>query len=136
MIETKRRMPNGSVKCTRKQVQITNGNVVMYKSDDLGLATVGATTVVLAAGSWASDLEDQFILFAKENYLIAHPIVSTSTSTLTFTTTVAVANRGSQGWMVMGYPKDERIQLVDYALTYILKGEEQKDAGGETGENK
>lgn len=138
MLEEKRKFPAGSLRCSSKQITITNAKVVMYGSDALGLATLShaAKTLTLAAGSWATDLADQKITFVTDNYVTEWTIASVAGAVMTITDPGGTLPAdGTYKWEVKGYPKDEKIALVGYCLNIALLGQSQKSSVGESGAN-
>lgn len=138
MIEEKRKFPAGSMRFGSKQIQFTNAKVVMHNSDSLGMATLNkaAKTLTLAAGNWPTDLADQFITFATDNYTTEWSIVSVAGGVMSISDPGGtLPASGSLKWEVKGYPKDESINVVSYSIFFSPLGTSQSSAVNETGSN-
>ena len=131
LIEEQRMFPSRSLRCSYKQIQITNAYVIIYNSDALGSAIVDgvANTVALtnsATVNWPADLVDYYISFASDNYAEDHQITARTTSTVTFLDPQNTAPTGTYAWVIRGYPKDEVINVLSFTLIYEVFGTTQQ----------
>lgn len=130
IIEEQRRFPATTLRCSYKQVQFTNGYTLILTSDDLGTATVNAATkTATLSGSFTFPLNlvGYYIYFQSENYQTPFLITSNTTTTITYSDS---GNRILSGtsikWTIRGYPKDEVLNLISFAMYYAPLGETQQ----------
>jgi len=145
LVENMRNFPATFLRCSYKQIQITQAFTIVYNSDSIVSANVvpGAKTATLtdAAFSWPTDAKDYYISFANDNYTQNYQIVTRNSATLiTFLDPLGLAPSGVQKWVIRGYPKGEVFSIVSYVVyfapltdqsykTYRL---EQDSSGGNT----
>jgi hypothetical protein len=141
-IEEKRKFPAGSLRCGTKRIQFKNAKVVITNSDTLGQATLNTTanTLTLLSGTWpgsgAGDYAEQYISFDNDSYVTEWAIASTSSGVMTISDTGnTLPANGTYKWMIRGYPKDEKLELVSYSLDVALLGPSQQSAKGDSGDN-
>jgi hypothetical protein len=116
VIEGFRRMPAGGLRCSYKQLELTNAKVVITNSDTLGLATISASTVTIA-GTWPTDPIDHVIAFETDSYVTEYPITARTATQLTVTG--APGNAVGKKWVIRGYPKDEKLEFHSLTFTYL-----------------
>lgn len=125
LIEVQRRFPSKGLRCTYKQIQITNAFVAIYSSESQGTADIDSinktVTLNTVTTEWASDIVDYYIAFASDSYVNEYLITSRdSASQLTFSdgSNLVSSDASASGWVIRGYPKNERISLLSYSLNY------------------
>jgi hypothetical protein len=142
-IEDSRFFPGGSLRATYKQIQVRNAFVVIEGSDSKGLATVNhiaktATLVDALIQDWNVDIVDYYIAFEDDGYDHEYLVTTrTSGDVIVFadpgnllTTTLA------RKWVVRGYPKNEKLSLLDYTIHHSYLGTKSTEAFVQTsGEN-
>lgn len=136
----KRMMPAGQLRCSLKQIQITNSYTIITNSDTLGTVTVDdfAKTALLdnaPLSSWPTQSLDYYISFADDNYTRQFLIEDMSTDTLTFADPTDQCPTGVQEWLLKGYRKGEQIGIIAYDIQYALLGQTQIPFQGNSGEN-
>lgn len=131
LINEKRKMPHGSLRCNYKSIKFTNAKVVIISSDTIGTADVNsaaktATLTNLAQYDWPSSSVDYFISFQDDGYVKEYVITSRTDDVVTYqdlsNTTHTLTG---QKWVIRGYPKDEVLNLLNYAIHYELFGKTQ-----------
>ncbi len=144
LIIEQRRMPRASLRCTYKEIQITNGVVPIVNSDVYGTATVdnSAKTVTLneaATYNWPAQAEDYYISFASDDYEREYLISERTTDDVL--TYVDSEDRSPTGvdleWVLRGQPKGEVANILSYSMDYTEFGKTQdaysKSESGEVG---
>lgn len=140
IITAKRRFPAGGLRCLLKQIKITNAYTNIYNSDTYGVVNIDdtANTVTLVGGmTWPTDLVDYFISFETDDYTADFQILTrTSSTVLTFLDpTGANATASSVKWIIRGYKKGERVNILSYQIQYSIIGSIQTPWRGEDGSN-
>lgn len=132
LIEAWRRFPAKNLRCSYKQIYLTNATVVIISSDVLGTATVSfsAKTAVLTDTSlaWPSASIDYSIAFANDDYTIEFPITALVSGTDTITFNDPLGNsppNGTYEWVIRGVPKGEILNLQGYTIHYAPLGKTQ-----------
>jgi hypothetical protein len=123
MVEDERHFPAGSLRAVYKQIQIRNAFVPIENSDTKGLATVDATTntatlVNALTMDWDLDCVDYFIAFEDDGY-VENFLITTrnSNDVITFADPLNhVTVTGNKKWVVRGFPKNERLHLLNYTI--------------------
>lgn len=140
MITAKRRFPSGGLRCMLKQVQITNAYTIIYNSDTYGTVNVSdsANTATLTGSlTWPTDIVDYYISFETDDYTADFQILTRDSSTqLTFLdpTGTNVTASGVK-WVIKGYRKGERLNLIGYQIPYAVIGKIHTTWKGDTGGN-
>ena len=137
IIEEKRRFPAGGLRCNYKQIEITNGAVVIEKSDNLGTASFVGNALVLDSAdfTWPTDCVGMAVRFSDDNYTTIYTIKTRSNDTLTFDTPYTLPTGLHKKWEIFGIYKDERINLVGYVLKYSVGTGTQTSFDGNDGGN-
>lgn len=131
LIDERRRMPAGGLRCEYKQLQLTNAKVVIITSDLIGTCTVNAaahtaTLTNSADFDWPSGAVDYFIAFEVDGYVKEYLVTARTANVLTFSDTDGIAqSRTLSGWVLRGYPKGEILQLLSYTMEYATFGKTQ-----------
>lgn len=129
IVSSNRRMKAGKLRCTYKQIKISNANVIIATWEDLSTATVdaGARTITLdtpATNEWPLSCEDYKILFQDDGYTNEFTITNRSSDS-----EIAVKDddnklvNGSDGWKIKGKPKNELFSMVSYIIPYVIMGD-------------
>jgi hypothetical protein len=132
IIEQQRKFPSGSLRCSYKQIQITNANVIIYNSDALGTVTTTALTKTVTLDDavlvdWPEDIVDYAIAFSNDGYTKEFPITARTANTLTYLDPFDYALNGvGQEWVIRGIPKDEVINILSFTLLYEVFGVTQQ----------
>lgn len=131
LIELLFRFNAGGLRCSYKQIEITNAFVNIVASDDMTTATVdsAAKTVLLddiVTYKWPENLIDYYIYFDNDNYANEYKIISRSDDTLVVLDPENALVSGSRKWVIKGYPKDEMLYLMGYTLHYAMFGQTQQ----------
>lgn len=123
LIEEMRRFIAGTMRCSFKQIVITQSFTNIYNSDTYSTATVSgiANTAVLTGSTFVlpADIKNYYISFANDNYGKNFLITSRDTDTqLSFLDPLDVAPTGVQKWVIKGQPKGEVIDILSYVVYY------------------
>ena len=140
VIEQERRFHSDSLRCSYKQIQVTNAFDLILNSDDLVTATVNAATKTLTLDNivdydWPIDVKDQFLYFEDDNYLTAFPILARTDDVLTYSDPTNKIQSGSKKWSIRGYAKSEVLNLISIALWYAYLGQPADYASVTAGSN-
>lgn len=141
VLEQWRRMPAGGLRLSYFQLQLTNSLTVVSNSDLFGNVTVDpaaeTATLVDATVNWPQDAVDYFLYFESDNYVTAYEVTErTSDQVLTFLDSGGNSPSGSQKWLLKGYKKGERMNLLSYAVMYSSNSLSQKTyQGSDSGAN-
>jgi hypothetical protein len=130
LIEEQRRFPAQGIRCSYKQIQLTNADVEISTSDVEGLATVNnslktATLVNLATMDWPVHSVGYYLSFENDNYVNKFLVTSSTADTLTFADVGNLAPNGNFAWKLTGIPKDQVLNLLSYCLHYSVLGKTQ-----------
>lgn len=121
------RFPYGGLRCTYKQLEISSGQAVLFKSDVSGLGTLnqGAKTLHVASAPFAgSNAEYGFFLYLEnDGYAQPYPITSSSTDTLVVGGSPPA--NGSYKWVVRGAPKNMLWSLNSFEIEFESFGRTQ-----------
>lgn len=119
LIEEMRRFPAKSLRCTYKQIRITNAYTLIADSSSLGTASVdGSKNTVLTGFSWPADCVDYYISFDFDDYATEYLVTSQSGSTLVFSDSGNVIPAGTYSWKLKGYAKGEICNLLGFVVYY------------------
>lgn len=131
LIDAERRFPRNSLRCSYKQIEVTNAFVAIQSSDALGLITIDHTaktaTLNNAGSVWPSGIINYSISFAFDNYTKNYPISAINSSTvITFSDNQNTSvSEAASGWVIRGQPRGEAIGLLSYTIHYMLMGRTQ-----------
>ena len=120
LIEEMRRFPVKTLRCSFKQIQITQAYTAIYNSDTYGSGVVNSTTKqVTITGTWPTDVVDYYISFETDNYSKQYQITSRNSDTvLTYLDPSTAQPTGSAKWVINGYPKGEIFNILSYVVYY------------------
>ncbi len=141
VIQMKRMFPRNTLRCTYKQIRMTNAETVIARSDDYGTATAdgAANTVLLddaVTENWPTDILGYWITFDFDDYTREYPISIRSNDTITVLDPGNTLQTGSHKWLIKGYRKNEKFGLEAYTLDYQVFGESHPGfRSTEAGEN-
>jgi hypothetical protein len=140
IIEQERRVNAESLRCSYKQIQVSNAYVVIENSDTTATATVNTTadTVLLDDTinfSWPDDIVDYFISFDFDSYVTQFQITSRSATTLVVLDPAGQLQNGSHKWMIKGYPRGEVLKLLKLSLYFAYLGSPEDFNADVSGEN-
>lgn len=127
LVEEQRMFPARSLRCSYKQIIITNAFVNIFNSAYMGTASVNgaantATLTNSATLDWPEDIVDYFIYFSADNYTRQFRITAWGADTITFLDPNNQAPTGTYDWQVKGIPKDEAINILSFTLLYDVFG--------------
>ena len=132
-IQEMRRFAGDDLRCTYKQLQVTNGFVVITESEGFDTCTVDSTadTVTLtdtANNDWPEEMGGYFIYFDDDNYTQGYEILSRTADTLTVDDPSSKLQDGSnKNWEIRGYPQEEVIKILSIVMLFALQGQTQHD---------
>lgn len=142
LIEALRRFPAaGGLRCSYKQIQITNSLTYVDNSDASGTATLDQVAKTLTLNTapdnaWPVDSVDYYVSFDSDDYTENFLVTDRSASVLTFADpenkTVSSASRK---WVIRGYKKGDVLSLLSYSIFYAQLTATQKPFRGVIGEN-
>jgi hypothetical protein len=123
LIEEMRRFTANSLRCSYKQIIITQAFTIIYNSDSVSTGSVvtASRTVTLTSAviPWGSDVVDYFIYFEDDNYTKGYQILSRDSDTqITYLDAGATSTDGTKKWVVKGYPKGEILNIIGYVLYF------------------
>lgn len=124
-------------RCHHKQVQYEPETVILYASDDYGLANKGAGTATILTGVWPTPngkMTDYLIYFEDDDYTTGYAITG-----ITSTTVLAIAAGGTsltnQKWIIKGQPKDELFSLRGLIMYFQGVVQQPMPPNGDSGGN-
>lgn len=125
LLGSKRRFPAGSLRCSYKQIRMTNSFSDIVLESDLGAVTFSASakTAVLddISKEWPSDLGDYYIVIDSKLY----KILSQALTTLTLEDIAGDLPDGPASWTVKGYRRGEILKLISYTINYSFTAQTQ-----------
>ena len=127
VFERVRRFPARELRCTYKQIIITNAYTIIQASDDFGTATVASlnptsNTALLEQATdydWSVNAVGYYITFSADSYTKKYPITIRSADTLTYTDTSKESPQGTtKKWQLEGFKVDELFEMLSYVIYY------------------
>jgi hypothetical protein len=123
LIEEMRRFVAGSLRCSFKQIIITQSFTNIYNSDLYSTATVNgvAKTATLTGVTYAlpAEIKNYYIAFDNDNYTKNYLITARNSNTqLTFLDTGGTAPTGVKKWLIRGQPKGELLDILSYIVYF------------------
>lgn len=137
-----RRFPAGSMRSDVKQVQLTPGNFVIYRSDDYPTGTsmtvtLGTLHAVLTPDAghttayWPVDIADYYISFSSDNYATSYLITSGGgTATLVLTNPNSTLTTATCAWQITGVKKEQRVSIAAFDVHYNYLGDKNSSYPG------
>lgn len=141
LVRAMRLFPAGSTRMIYKQVIITNSYTIIYNSDGISTGNVDGTaktlTLTNATLTLPTEIVNYYVSFASDNYTADFQIITYNSATVfTFSDpSNIVLTQSATKWVIKGYKKGERLNLLSYSLAYAMLGEHQSAYRGETGGN-
>lgn len=142
VINVMRRFPAGSLRCSFKQVEITNSYTIIENSDSLGTATVDsvAKTVTLNTGPtniWPSEAIDYYISFETDTYTEDFQITDRTDSVLTYSDALNSTSSGATTkWVIRGFRKGDGLNLLNFSIKHgFISDMQNRYHTSETGSN-
>lgn len=141
VLEHWRRMPARGLRLSYFQMQLTNALTVVANSDLFGDVTVDpaleTATLVDSTVNWTSDAVDYFLYFEADSYVTSYQVTErTSAQVLKFIDPGGNSPSGTQSWLLKGYKKGERMNLLGYGVQYGAGSlSHQTFQASESGEN-
>lgn len=139
VIEEQRLFNSEGLRCSYKQIEITNAYVVIINSDSLCNVDVDsiAKTITLRNLSlkWPINLVGHEITLSNDNFIRKYIIAGRTDSTITVTVGQgSLPQANNLEWEISGYPKDEILNLISISMAYAYLGEavqyDMRTAGG------
>jgi hypothetical protein len=135
LIEQRRRFPAGGLRCSYKQIRLTNAYTNIINSDSITTASLDRVTKILTLDdplfSWPLDIEDYDIglggnidppLYDEARFPIVERLSDTQIQLLDPTNRVnTVFNTidfDVNQWIIQGKPKNEIVQLMSYIIYF------------------
>jgi hypothetical protein len=123
IVSANRRFPSNGLRCSYKQIKITNAYTEIESSVSMGLADVNATaktvTLLTAGVEWDVNSVDYFISFSTDNYALEYKVSARTPTVLTVEDPSSLLVTASGvGFRVNGYRKNEAIRLLGYSMVY------------------
>lgn len=142
LIEEIRHFPAKNLRCNYKQIVITNANAIVTNSDTLGLVTIDpvlkTATLVNGANSWPQASVDYTLSLVNDNYVTQYTISFRTSDTVVhfIDSTGSAPVAGNYKFLVMGYRKNEVLEMLSYTVHFKMLTSSQKpfhkatDVGG------
>jgi hypothetical protein len=123
LVEHKRFFPAKGLRCSYKQVGLTNADVIIVTSDTVNrTATVDSVlkTVVMNGSSppkWIEEAVDYYIAFSSDGYANRYLItVRTDTTLSYYDPDDETVDQTTAKWQISGIPKNERFNLISHTV--------------------
>jgi hypothetical protein len=134
MLSEIRHFPKENLRCSLKQVKISNGFGVVTNSDLVGMAVVNALSkqavLSLPQSSWPLFSVDYFIAFENDGYVNEFQIiVRNDDQTITVADIGNLLPSGTLKWVIRGYAKNQVLNLISYTIHYAPLGKTQNPFG-------
>lgn len=141
MIRVLRRFPSGNLRMIYKQIQITNSYTIIYNSDTLSTGNISGTAKTLTLTDVSltlpTEIVNYFVSFETDDYTEDFEITTRNSATvLTFSdpSNLVLTTTGTK-WLIKGYRKGERLNLLSYSINNAMLGQNQEVYRGSTGGN-
>jgi hypothetical protein len=128
VIEEERFINSNGLRCSYKQLQITNAYVIIVASDNLTTGTGNAilstfTLDNIVDFAFPSNMKGHKIAFESDAYTREFEILSHTATTLTLLDPTQSIPVVSSKWVIRGYPKDEVFNMLSFAMFYAALGD-------------
>lgn len=139
LVRHMRRFPWGHLRTIYKQVRVTNSKTIIYNSDTYGTGNTSgaANTLSAISGVFPTDVVGYLLTLANDSYVKEYTIITRNS-----TTSITVADPDGDfstltgtAWLIKGYRKKERLNLLSYTLNYAVYQQHQDVYRGVTGGN-
>lgn len=128
LINQKRRMPAGAMRCNFKSLKFSNAKVPIVNSDLAGNCTVDNdvnSATLVGTSEWPLNSIGYYIAFESDGFSKEYLITSRTASTVLFSDPLNTSPRGTYRWIVRGYPKGEVLSLLGFTVTFDTFGPTQ-----------
>lgn len=129
-----RRFPAGGLRCSYKQVRMTNSYTLIDSSPLISTATTNATlkTVTLDNVSkvWVSEAVDYYISFDNDSYGRQYKILERNSDTVLTIEDVnnVLTTTAGRSWKIYGYKRSEVLNLLAYVIDFAPLTQTQMSA--------
>jgi len=129
IIQESRKFNSEGLRCTLKQIELTNAFVQIYTSDNLGTVTTNGIDNLVTLDFpgtyvWPPNMSDYVIYFEDDNYFKGYRIISRTDTTLVIEDVEnSLAELSGAKFIIRGYPKNEVLNLISISLWYAYLGE-------------
>lgn len=136
IIEANRRFPAQGLRCSYKQIQITNAYSIIKNSDTKGPASIDATaktvTLLTAGRIWPTYAVGYYISFAADGYVNDYLITARNSDTvITYMDALGTsATAANSEWVIRGYVKGEKLHLLKYVYQFVPMTDSQEPFPG------
>jgi len=144
VIAAKRHFPAKGIRCSLKQVIMTNATVIVENSDVNGNATVDSGTKEVTLdqvnATWPGNVVEYFIAFENDSYEQQFQIIDRISDTvieIDDPLNILPIGATSYKWQLYGKPIDERLNLISYTIhaAPLSKTQETYRAGSQGANN-
>lgn len=124
IISGNRRFPRNNIRCSYKQIQITNAYTTIDESRISGNVDVNGTTnqvTLLTAGlTWDINSVEYYISFDNDDYATEYRVITRNSGTVLTVedTTDSLPTLSGAQFKLRGYRKNEALRLLSYSLIY------------------
>ena len=128
LINQKRRMPAGAMRCNFKSLKFSNAKVPIVNSDLAGNCTVDNdvnSATLVGTSEWPLNSIGYYIAFESDGFSKEYLITARTASTVLFSDPLNTSPRGTYRWIVRGYPKGEVLSLLGFTVTFDTFGPTQ-----------
>jgi hypothetical protein len=130
MLSEIRHFPKNGLRCTLKQIRITNGLAPITKSDYSGNVTVDAVAKTLTLSgdaTWPTLCRDYKVYVEDDNYSTGLTVTARNSATvITVDDPEGILVSGSKAWIMKGVMKNEVLHLLSYTYHYAPLGATHK----------
>jgi len=130
-IQQQRMFDSNDLRCTYKQLQLTNSKTIIANSDALDTVTANSTLKTItfdnpADFDWPENVKTYSISFENDGYVNEFSIISRSDDTLVLEDAANLMPNGvGQKWHMVGYAKDEILSLLTLTVLFSYLGATQ-----------
>lgn len=123
-INAMRRFPATKLRCSYKQLEVTNSYTIIENSDDLGAASIDSSlkTATLATAPdnvWPEDSVDYYISFEDDDYTLEYQITDRTADVLTYRDALnSSVTAASSKWLLKGYKKGDVVSFLNYSIMF------------------
>ena len=145
IFEAQRRFPAGDLRCSYKQIQITNASSIIKNSDSLGLVTLNNVSNTATLNDyngmdpdtveWPKESIGLELYFDFDNYTRAYVVTARTAATLTFSDPLGLIPDGVSKFILKGIDVDQAINLLGVTLHWAPLSKTQEMFSGVKGSN-
>jgi hypothetical protein len=124
IISGKRYFPKNSIRCSYKQISLTNAYTNIASQLDFGTVNVDGTlkqiTFTDTTQNWLQDPVDYYISFPDDAYVQEFKVTARTSNTVLTVEDIGglLTTKASTAWKLKGYRKDESLRLLSYTIIY------------------